>query len=391
MSHGFIQADATRLPFADGTFDLVFTSPPYCDARTYGIGAQRHCVEWVDWMLGVVTELTRVCRGLVLVNCAGVTRKRVYQPAPEGLAWEWYRRGGNLWRPAYWHRIGIPGSGGKHWLRADIEYVLCFKRDAEWPEWSDNTACGHTPKWAPGGEMAHRLSNGTRVNQWGPVGGPRGGGGRRTDGTSKPSKLKANAGNGYPSHQINQWGHSFATGGTGGSIDAVTCTAPRPIHQRQVVTNPNKARNSIASTFYSEPVKANPGNLVKVIVGGGVMGHPLAHENEAPFPEKLAEFFIKSFCKPGGLVLDPFSGSGTTVATAARLGRRGIGCDLRMSQCELGRRRLNNPVMRRERKEKPRQLDQFLFDVKPFDSGGDYPNQAEAERAAEKHREEGAK
>ena len=23
--------------------------------------------------------------------------------------------------------------------------------------WSDNTACGHPPKWAPGGEMSHRL------------------------------------------------------------------------------------------------------------------------------------------------------------------------------------------------------------------------------------------
>ncbi len=70
------------------------------------------------------------------------------------------------------------------------------------------------------------------------------------------------------------------------------------------------------------------------------MGHALAHENEAPFPEKLADFFIRSFCPPGGFVLDPFSGSGTTVAAALKAGRHGIGMDIRASQVELGNRRL---------------------------------------------------
>jgi len=71
------------------------------------------------------------------------------------------------------------------------------------------------------------------------------------------------------------------------------------------------------------------------------MGHDLAHANEAPYPEKLCEFFIKSLCPPGGIVYDPFSGSGTTVATAQRLGRIGIGSDVRFNQCELGRRRID--------------------------------------------------
>src|SRR5688500_15876542 len=75
-----LQSDAARLPSAADAVDLVFTCPPYSDARTYGIGAQRHCGEWIEWMRGVVTELCRVSRGLVLVNCAGVTRGREYQP-----------------------------------------------------------------------------------------------------------------------------------------------------------------------------------------------------------------------------------------------------------------------------------------------------------------------
>jgi hypothetical protein len=113
---------------------------------------------------------------------------------------------------------------------------------------------------------------------------------------------------------------------------------------------------------YEPPAKANPGNLLtgvdylrqaqealdryergdvrSGVVGGGHMGDPLAHENEAPFPEWLAEVFIASFCPEGGTVLDPFSGSGTTLAVAREWGRKAIGIDCRESQCELTGQRL---------------------------------------------------
>lgn len=104
---------------------------------------------------------------------------------------------------------------------------------------------------------------------------------------------------------------------------------------------------------------ANPGNVVfcdaeeasdfvSCIVGGGHMGHELAHGNEAPFPESLPDFFIRTFCPPGGVVLDPFSGSGTTVAAALKAGRRGIGIDLRSSQVELAYRRIADVIAQLE-------------------------------------------
>lgn len=304
-----IQGNALRIPLPDRSVDLVFGSPPYCDARTYGIDAQRGCAEWVEWMLAVTAEAVRVSRGLVLWVCAGVTRDHCYWPACEGLLWEWWRRGGHCWRPAYWHRVGIPGSGGKKWLRADVEYVLCFKAPGV-DFWTDNVAMGHPPKWAPGGEMSHRLSDGARVNQWG--GREMGCSQRQPNGTrQKP---------GRPSHAV--------------------------------VTRPREGMHSQESTNYTPPTKANPGNLIKTTVGGGQMGSKLAHENEAPFPEALAEFFVRSFCPPGGIVLDPFSGSGTTAAVAIRHDRRAIGLDLRRSQCDLAARRIaegSRPAPRRKK------------------------------------------
>ena len=94
---------------------------------------------------------------------------------------------------------------------------------------------------------------------------------------------------------------------------------------------------------YVPPCLANPGVLIQGIkVGGGVMGSRLVHENEAGFPESLAEFFIRSFCPPGGLVVDPYSGSGTTGAIAVRWGRNFLGCDIRESQVKLSRKRIES-------------------------------------------------
>ena len=93
------------------------------------------------------------------------------------------------------------------------------------------------------------------------------------------------------------------------------------------------------------PEITKPGDVLWLKVGKGHMGNDLAHENEAPFPEDLAEFFVRTFCPPGGIVLDPFSGSGTTVDVARQHGRRGIGIDLRESQIELAANRLRQECL----------------------------------------------
>jgi adenine-specific DNA-methyltransferase len=49
---------------------------------------------------------------------------------------------------------------------------------------------------------------------------------------------------------------------------------------------------------------------------------------------------IRSFSRPGDLVLDPFSGSGSTLVAAALSGRRYFGIDLETKYVELARRRV---------------------------------------------------
>lgn len=55
---------------------------------------------------------------------------------------------------------------------------------------------------------------------------------------------------------------------------------------------------------------------------------PYAGAHFATMPEALAEPCILAGSPLGGIVLDPFCGSGTTIAVAERLGRHGVGVDL---------------------------------------------------------------
>lgn len=57
----------------------------------------------------------------------------------------------------------------------------------------------------------------------------------------------------------------------------------------------------------------------------------------ATFPEALVEPCILAGCPVGGLVLDPFLGSGTVGAVAERLGRRWVGTDLSYQDLQVKR------------------------------------------------------
>ncbi|MDQ3695988.1 MAG: site-specific DNA-methyltransferase [Chloroflexota bacterium] len=61
----------------------------------------------------------------------------------------------------------------------------------------------------------------------------------------------------------------------------------------------------------------------------------------AVFPVELCELPIKATCPPGGIVLDPFAGTGTTLVAARLLGRRAIGIDLSPAYLERARQRLD--------------------------------------------------
>jgi DNA modification methylase len=66
--------------------------------------------------------------------------------------------------------------------------------------------------------------------------------------------------------------------------------------------------------------------------------YPEAHF--ATFPTALVTPCVLAGCPEGGTVLEPFAGSGTTLAVAKQLGRKSIGIELNADYCGLAERRL---------------------------------------------------
>jgi len=84
--------------------------------------------------------------------------------------------------------------------------------------------------------------------------------------------------------------------------------------------------------------RSNVWNL-GVATNGTYPGHP------ATFPEALARDHILTWSNEGDLVLDPFSGSGTTAKMAKLMGRKFIGIEINPEYCEIAAERLRQGVL----------------------------------------------
>lgn len=359
MTWTAVESDALKwlrsLP--TGYASLAVTSPPYAAARTYGIDAARKSADWVTWLRPIVVEMCRVA-DIVAMNVADQVIGCKYQGGDLHLITDLMRLDGIVLGPAPYAWVkaedepdsfpnGQPGSGGPYYQRRDWEPVYILARPENLPpKWTDNTAFGHRPRWAPGGAMSHRLTDGTRRNQWGGAaesGTNRTKTGERETPKKKPSHVvqtKAEAerrvgnppgptrrANGEQKKRLGRGGDGDPKGGPKG---------------RRVPAGSTVDGETIHDDVYLPPAISNPGNVICAGVGGGRMGHPLAHEGEAPMSLGVAERFVCWFCPPDGMVIDPFCGTGTTGHAAKKHGRRFAGCDLRASQVGITARRLRS-------------------------------------------------
>jgi DNA modification methylase len=76
-----------------------------------------------------------------------------------------------------------------------------------------------------------------------------------------------------------------------------------------------------------------------------INGDPFPEAHFATFPPALILPCVLAGCPAGGLVLDPFSGAGTTALVAKEQGRRAIGIELNANYVAMTARRLSQDVL----------------------------------------------
>jgi site-specific DNA-methyltransferase (adenine-specific) len=103
--------------------------------------------------------------------------------------------------------------------------------------------------------------------------------------------------------------------------------------------NTNRLKNGeLQETSDIKPVPdfSPRNNIWKYNIGKGFNSSDKeSHEHPAIFPEQLAEDHILSWSNEGDIVLDPFSGSGTTCKMAKKNNRKYIGIDISEEYCKL--------------------------------------------------------
>ena len=95
-----------------------------------------------------------------------------------------------------------------------------------------------------------------------------------------------------------------------------------------------KKEDSIHGPNAYNPNGKNPGDVWVINT------KPYKEAHFAVFPEQLPTKILKCGCKPGGIVLDCFFGSGTVGLAAEKLGLRWIGIELNKEYVKLAKKRL---------------------------------------------------
>lgn len=111
--------------------------------------------------------------------------------------------------------------------------------------------------------------------------------------------------------------------------------------------NPEKSHKQTESYWFSANPKLSEKRRLKMLEKGRkkrcvwtIGTTSFGGQHFAVYPERLVETPILAGCPEGGIVLDPFSGSGTTAVVAKKLNRRFIGIELNPAYVKLAQKRL---------------------------------------------------
>lgn len=277
-----VRADARQLPIADGVVHCCVTSPPYFGLRDYGaagqIGLEATPAAYIDTLVAVFREVWRVLRddGTCWVNLGDsfVSNGRYESDRSTYV--------GDLGKYAHRDpRVGARFFGLKSKDLMGIPWRVALALQADgWYLRSDII-------WAKPNPMPESV-------------------------TDRPTKSHEHL---FLLTKAERYAYDAAAIAEAVSWDSTGGNFSRAYAEAQ----PNHGGMDLDRPVYSTRNKRDVWTITT---------QPYAGAHFATMPEALVEPCILAGCPLGGLVLDPFCGTFTVGAVAARLSRRAVGVDL---------------------------------------------------------------
>ena len=117
-------------------------------------------------------------------------------------------------------------------------------------------------------------------------------------------------------------------------------TLKYPSHPQAETSAYGKGAKKQRDNWIPHPKGAKPKDVIEIPTTCNGMGEKTPHPTQKP--EELLRKFILASSNEGDLVIDPFSGSGTTVVVAEQLNRHWMGCDLDFQYNQWAIERIEN-------------------------------------------------
>lgn len=298
----------------DECIDCVVTSPPYWGKRQYdcgGIGQETCYTDYIDNLMEIFDEVHRVLKstGIFWLNIGdSYQNKRLI-----GIPWRvalrmidkgWILRNDVIW---YKHKGGMCASRDRFGLV--YEDFFFFAKSEKY--YFDADSIRMTPRSTV--QRGNEILSATGVS-----------------GIKYRKQIKASA-------DLTEQEKTAALVALDNVIKRMQ--AGEISDFRMVIRNQQRTTHSNSTKvsgrakelqdkgfyfLFYHPAGAMPGNVWE-ITPEDTQGRK---SHYAPYPEELCYMPIKSSCPEDGIVLDPFSGTGTTVKVAYELGIKSIGIDL---------------------------------------------------------------
>lgn len=315
--------------FPDNSIDMCITSPPYWNKREYangGIGLEKDFTEYIDNLLLITKEVYRVLKptGSFWLNLGDSYKSKNLLGIPWRVAikmtdeQKWILRNSVIW-----DKVKGGPDNSKDKLRNIHENIFHFVKKNK-GYYYDADSIRNNPKKA-------KVENGSVVSATG-VSGVRYK--RKIELSTELSDLeKENATKALEEVLIE------IQEGKLSDFRMVIRGVHRVTHSDSTKVS-GRAKELVDKGYYFlkyHPKGSKPSDIWSIIPEDTQK----RKSHFAPYPTDLCRIPIIATCPPGGIVLDPFCGTGTSLVVAKVLGRKSVGIDIANDYIDLVKGRIS--------------------------------------------------